>query len=280
MKLIVRTLRVIGMLALIFILTVVTQVGGIALIISLPISWLLNKRIENIWTRFAIRVGSFVVVYLIFVFAIVPLIARPLGRVQLPLFEQSHVRPANAITFFLNRNYVRPELRRIVYAVADQMNEEHPGTTLNYLDANFPFINKFPLFPHLSHNDGKKLDLSFLYTDSKTGAETNKVPSWIGYGICEEPKPGEVDRPDECARKGFWQYSALKENLSQVAKKDFMFDGVRTKLMIDFFVKEKNLGKILIEPHLKQRLNLTSNKIRLHGCNAVRHDDHIHVQLK
>lgn len=280
MKLIVRIFNVIGILALIFILTVVTQVGGIVLVISLAISWQLNKLINNPWKRFAIRVGSFVFVYLIFVFAVVPLAAKPFGRVPLPLFERNHVRPANAITFFLNRNYVRPVLRRITYAVADRMNEEHPGTTLNYLDANFPFINKFPLFPHLSHNDGKKLDLSFLYKDSKTGIETNEVPSWIGYGICEEPRPGEANRPDDCAQKGFWQYSALKENLPQGAKADFIFDEVRTRLMINSFVKEKNLGKILIEPHLKTRLHLTSDKIRLHGCNAVRHDDHIHVQLK
>jgi hypothetical protein len=27
-------------------------------------------------------------------------------------------------------------------------------------------------------------------------------------------------------------------------------------------------------------LGLTNNKIRFHGCHAVRHDDHLHVQLK
>ena len=280
MKWIVRTLNVIGIFVLLFILTVVTQIGGIVLIIALAVSWQLNKRINNPWRRFAIRVGSFVCVYLIFVFAIVPLVAKPFGRVPLPLFERNHIRPANVVTFILNRNYVRPELRRITYAVADRMNERHPGTTLNYLDANFPFVNHFPLFPHLSHNDGKKLDLSFLYKDSKTGIETNEVPSWIGYGICEEPRTGEVNRPDDCAKKGFWQYSALKENLPQGAKANFIFDEVRTRLMINSFVKENNLGKILIEPHLKTRLHLTSDKIRLHGCNAVRHDDHIHVQLK
>lgn len=248
--------------------------------ISLTLSWLLNKRVSNVWKWIGVQFGSFVFIYLLFVFAIVPLIAKPLGRVPLPLFEHNHVQPANTITFLLNRNYVRPEMKRIVYAVANKLNQEHPGTILNYLDANFPFVNKFPLFPHLSHNDGKKLDLSFLYKDSRTGVETDEVPSWIGYGICEEPKSGEVDRPDECERKGFWQYSALKEHLSQKSKKDFTFDDTRTKLMITLFVKEINLGKILIEPHLKHRLNLTSNKIRLHGCNAVRHDDHIHVQLQ
>ncbi len=34
------------------------------------------------------------------------------------------------------------------------------------------------------------------------------------------------------------------------------------------------------KPHLKTRLKLSSAKIRFHGCQAVRHDDHIHVQLR
>lgn len=280
MKYFFKALVILAVLALFFVLTVLTQVGGIALIISIMISWQVNKKVTIAWKRVLVRMGSFIIMYLLFVFAIVPLVAKPLGRVPLPLFEQGYVRPANAITCLLNRNYVKPEMKRVVYTVADKLNKAYPGTTLNYLDANFPFIDRFPLFPHLSHNDGKKLDISFFYKDSETGLNTNEVPSWIGYGVCEEPKPGEVNRPDECAKKGFWQYSALKEYLSQESKKDFTFDAVRTKRMIDAFVQEKNLGKILIEPHLKKRLDLTSSKIRLHGCNAVRHDDHIHVQLK
>ena len=43
---------------------------------------------------------------------------------------------------------------------------------------------------------------------------------------------------------------------------------------------QPNLGKVFIEPHLKDRMKLTNSKIRFHGCGAVRHDDHIHIQLK
>lgn len=280
MKIFVRICTVLLIAVVLFVLTIITQVGGIALIVSLVLSWLINRKIKKGWRRAGVSVGLFISLYLLFVFAIVPILANSLGRVQLPLFEKNHVRPANVITFFMNRNYVRPELRRIVFAVAEDINTKHPGTTINYLDANFPFIDKFPLFPHLSHSDGKKLDISFLYKDSKTGDQTNEVPSWIGYGICEEPRFGEENRPDYCAQKGFWQYSALKKYLPQEAKRNFSFDENRTKLMINSFVKQENLGKILIEPHLKARMRLTSNKIRLHGCNAVRHDDHLHVQLK
>lgn len=52
-----------------------------------------------------------------------------------------------------------------------------------------------------------------------------------------------------------------------------------TKLLIMAFLKQKELQKIFIEPHLKQRLHLTNKKIRYHGCHAVRHDDHLHIQI-
>ena len=160
------------------------------------------------------------------------------------------------------------------------MNEKFPGTTVNYLEANFPFINKFPLVPHLSHNDGKKLDLSFCYRDSKTNETTNDCPSFIGYGICEEPRPNEKNTADYCADKGNWQYSFLSNVISQDSKQDFAFDNDKTKELVTLFAKQSTIGKIFIEPHLKTRLNLASEKIRFHGCHAVRHDDHIHIQLK
>ncbi len=119
----------------------------------------------------------------------------------LPLIEKRHLQPATILTFLLNRNYVRPQLREAAFRVADKMNEEFPGTVINYLDANFPFINNFPLLPHLSHSDGKKLDLSFAYVDTETGKLTNALPSYIGYGICETPKANEENIPDLCDHK-------------------------------------------------------------------------------
>ena len=45
-------------------------------------------------------------------------------------------------------------------------------------------------------------------------------------------------------------------------------------------IQNKAIKKIFIEPHLKTRWGLKNyQKIRYHGCHAVRHDDHIHVQL-
>ena len=164
--------------------------------------------------------------------------------------------------------------------VAEEMHKKYPGTITNYLDANFPFIDKFPLLPHLSHNDGKKLDLSFSYIDSRTGEPTNDCPSIIGYGVCEEPLPSEVNTSVYCDHKGYWQYSFLKKIIPQSKKEFYAFDNERTKELVNLFAAQPEIGKIFIEPHLKTRLGLTSDKIRFHGCQAVRHDDHIHVQLK
>ena len=260
--------------------TVLTQVGGIVYLLSILTHKLTDKWTSNNYLQATYRFTSFLTFYCLTSFLIVPIIAKPLGRVQLPLTETNHLQPLNILTVFLNRNYVRPKLKQTAFEVAKQMNEKFPGTTTNYLDANFPFINKFPLIPHLSHNDGKKLDFSFCYRDTKTGKPTNECPSIIGYGICEEPQPNEKNTADFCDNKGYWQYSFLTKVISQSNKRDFTFDSDKTKILVNLFASQPTIGKIFIEPHLKTRLHITSDKIRFHGCQAVRHDDHIHIQLK
>lgn len=275
-----RLLKVALKITLFCLLTVLTQVGGLVYLLSILSHKSTDKWTSNNYLKTTFRFTSFLTLYCFATFIVVPVIAKPLGRVPLPLTETSHLRPLNIWTCLLNRNYVRPELKQTAFEVAKQLNDKYPGTTVNYLDANFPFINKFPLLPHLSHNDGKKLDLSFCYRDAKTNEPTNDCPSFIGYGICEEPRPNEKHTADFCANKGYWQYSFLTKVVSQDSKQDFTFDNDKSRELVRLFATQKAIGKIFIEPHLKTRLNLTSDKIRFHGCQAVRHDDHIHVQLK
>jgi hypothetical protein len=69
--------------------------------------------------------------------------------------------------------------------------------------------------------------------------------------------------------------------VSQKNKKDYMFDAIRTKQMIALFASSDAIEKIFIEPHLALRMHVKSfPKIRFHGCHAVRHDDHLHIQIK
>ena len=273
-------LKICGIVVAFVLLTVLTQVGGLVYLLAQVSYRRADQKNRKPWTMFGMQTAWFLLLYVWVTWLVVPVLAKPLGRVPLPFKETKHLRPLNRLSWLLNRNYVTPELREAVYEVAQFMSKEHPGTVINYLDANFPFFNGFPLLPHLSHSDGKKLDLSFCYRTSPEERETNEAPSFIGYGICEEPKEGEVNAPEKCAQKSHWQYDALRWFYPQGNKANFVFDAVRTKSLIQAFANNEAIGKIFIEPHLKTRLKLSSAKIRFHGCQSVRHDDHIHVQLK
>lgn len=259
-------------------LTILTQVGGLVYLLCLVVYKRTDRWASNTYIKVTSRSLVFLVLYSITCFIIVPLIAKPLGRVQLPLCETHGIRPLNAMTYFLNRNYVRPALRQTVFEVGEKMQAKYPGTIINYLDANFPFIDNYPLLPHLSHNDGKKIDISFCYRDAKTNTTTNDCPSFIGYGICEDPKANEKNTAQICAEQGFWQYSLLKTIVPQSNNDDYTFDDEKTSAIVSLFADQPGVTKIFIEPHLKTRFNLRSEKIRFHGCQAVRHDDHIHIE--
>ncbi len=181
------------------------------------------------------------------------------------------------MTVLLNRNYVRPKLNELL----NQTQKELSRTNIKiyYLDANFPFINKFPLLPHLSHNDGKKIDLSLIY-ETNSGKITEKQKSISGYGVFENPKNNEYNQIEKCLRNGYFQYDYPKYMTFGKINKELTFSKKGTKRLIKSILKNKNLGKLFIEPHLKSRMNLKNNRIRYHGCRSVRHDDHIHVQLK
>jgi hypothetical protein len=275
-----KYIRITYLTLLFFILTLLTQIGGVLLLVSLLFNPFIIKLSDSRLYRALLKVFIYIIIYLVFTFCIIPYLAPFFGRVALPAKQTNYLRPWNSLTVILNRRYVQPELRNTLYDVALKFNRKYPGSLINYLDAGFPFIDKFPLFPHLSHNDGKKVDLSFCYISAATGNPTRECPSWIGYGISEEPKKDEVNFPEQCEKKGYWKYSLINHWVSQKNKDKFIFDSVRTACLINLLSSEASISKIFIEPHLKYRLKLTSEKIRFHGCGAVRHDDHIHIQMK
>lgn len=265
---------------LFLILTLLTQVGGVIYLINRVCYKFIERKIQHRFLQRLTKFSSFLIIYLLCTFFIVPVLAKPFGKVPLPMTESHSLQPKTILTVLLNRNYVRSEFRDAAFSVGDKMNAKYPGTVLNYLDANFPFFNNFPLFPHVGHNDGKKLDLSFCYNERKTGTPTNRVPASLGYGVCEEPMENEFNMPDDCEQKGYWKYSFMKKMVSQSNKADFTLNEEKTADLITFFAEEPLITKIFIEPHLVKRLNLQQSKIKFHGCHAVRHDDHIHVEMK
>jgi len=208
---------------------------------------------------------------------LVPFLAPRFGRERIK--ETAYVQAHSFFYKLANRNYVRPKLNRAITQIAGEFENQNKGITLVYLDANFPFIDKFPLLPHLSHNDGKKVDISLIYED-ENGKLLNKKPSISGYGVYEGPTPSEYNQITVCKDRGNWQYDFPKYLSLGTINNDLQFSAKGTRDLVNAIVMQNQIGKIFIEPHLKQRLGLNNAKVRYHGCQAVRHDDHIHLQLK
>jgi hypothetical protein len=264
--------------ALIFvILTILTQVGGIIYILSILIYSRFRFSKLDRYKESIRRISFHVLVYLSFSFLIIPVIAKYFGRVPLPIFSQNNLGTRTIWTTILNRHYVRPALKDLALKVSTEMGEKYPGIKINYFDANHPFYKGYPLIPHLSHNYGKQLDLGFVYNDAQTGELSKNTPSKIGYGISEEPRKNEEDEPQKCSFKK--TYNLMNMIYPKWSKSDYTFNEVITAELIRRYVTNKNVEKIFLEPHLKSRLKLHSGKIRPAGCNAVRHDDHFHVQI-
>ena len=253
-------------------LTIVTQVGGVIWAINLCIRRYLPKKRRNVYNFL-----SFLLLYTISTFIIIPKIASQFGRTPLPISKSTSLAPHNFMTVFLNRHYVRPALKKELIEITNQFQQSNPGIKVVYLDANFPFWNGFPLLPHLSHNDGRKIDLSFIY--SRNGILTNEKPARSGYGFYEKPTKGESNQPKNCLEKGYWQYDFPKY-LTLGSTKKLQFEPTKTKELIQLILRRKKTQKVFIEPHLKSRMKINHNKLRYHGCKAVRHDDHIHYQIK
>lgn len=252
-------------------LTLITQVGGLLWILNFGY-FKLRKRDESRWKR----IFCFLIIYLISTLLIVPQIAKLSGRIPLPISKSSNLIPHNYITPLLNRHYVKARLKSQLINIANDINSDNNNLKLSYLDANFPFIDGFPLLPHLSHKDGRKVDLSFYYTKDKK--EGNLKPSNTGYGKFVNPTNGEINQTRECKSKGYWHYDYTKF-LTLGSRNDLEFDQANTKILVEKIVRDKLTQKVLIEPHLRKRMNISNNKIRFQGCHAVRHDDHIHHQI-
>ena len=149
---------------------------------------------------------------------------------------------------------------------------------LCYLDANFPFIDRFPLLPHLSHHDGKKIDISLIFQDAN-GIISDLQKSVSGYGVFEAPETGEFHQTDFCLKHGYYQYDFPKYLTLGSINNDLRFSENGTKKLIEYILSEKEVSKIFLEKHLQNRLRLSDPRIRFQGCGSVRHDDHIHIQL-
>jgi hypothetical protein len=264
------------------ILTALTQVGGVIYFLYVPFSLFVKSEKYSFWKSILMRSVGFSFIYVLICLLIIPPLAKKNGRVPLPFFstKETPVKSGSLLMSLMNRNYVKPLLQDAFFKTAKDVQKKYSSVELIYLDANFPFFDGFPLIPHLSHDDGEKLDIAFLYKNKKTEQLYDKTFSITGYGVCEEPRKGEKNQPKDCEKQGNWPYNFLEKITFAKVKEGMEFDEIANRFLLQKIMENKEVKKVFIEPHLQKRLKLGKyKKIKFHGCHAVRHDDHIHFQL-
>ncbi|MEM9725743.1 MAG: hypothetical protein AAF909_09795 [Pseudomonadota bacterium] len=210
-------------------------------------------------------------------------IAPLFGREPLPCFggEGAALRSASPLYCALNRHYATPEAIALTEALAAHVAREVPGAITLTLDASFPFINGFPLLPHLSHDDGEKIDIAFYYLDGDGRPRPGEMASPLGYWGFEQPRAGEAQ---PCAGRRDWLTLRWDMDLFQpLVRREWRIDPESLGAALRWLAEtgpEYGLGRVLIEPHLLERLEVDAPHFRFQGCRAARHDDHIHYQLR
>ena len=264
----------------ILILTVLSQIGGLVYLIYKLIKSKWIKRSDNYFLDRLGSFGLFLGLYCLCSFLIVPPLAQLNSRVPMPISSpQTKVQPANWLYILLNRHYVKPALKQMILDIGTSLKQEEFPFMITYLDANFPFWDGFALIPHLSHHDGLKIDLCYLYTTPE-GIPFNQSPNWLGYGHYEKPIQNELHMPNQCRQEGYWWYNFLSYVFPKSQQK-IQFDEAANQQLLRTIAAHPKTQKIFIEPHLKKRLKLNRvSQIRFHGCHAIRHDDHIHLQIE
>jgi len=191
------------------------------------------------------------------------------GLVRLPCHAVSP-RPVNVSYCLLGRNYVTLAARSVVVDAAGKMAARYPGFVLFYMDASGA-DGRRPFAPHLSHGDGREVDLALVY-DSRDGRPLAKPPTPTGYYANINPRPGD---PLPCRNVKGSQRAA-----DPPPDAPWRLDEPRTRDLATTLIQDTRVKRIFLEPHLKLRLGLgDQSKVRFQGCWAGRHDDHIHVDV-
>lgn len=261
-------LRLLLLVLAALVLTVLTEIGGIVLLATLAVARLLR------WRKLT-TTALFLAAYAGATLFIVPPLAALGGRVPLPCTAG----PLRALPILcaLNRHYVAPELLDLSADLALSVADRFPGSITVALDAGFPFLDGVPLLPHLSHDDGRKLDLGYFYADASGTYLPGATRSPIGYWAFETPTQ---DEQTPCPNE--WLTARWDMPLLQPLFADLRLEPERTRYALDWLFehgKPRGLQRVFIEPYLAKRLGVSSPLLGFQGCRAARHDDHIHLQV-
>ena len=249
-------------------LTLLTQIGGLAYLVALILR-------REWWGRAL----AFVLIYV--GLSTATLFVAPLfGRQHLPCvfsFDEAPLYARTPIYCALNRNYVRAELKQLSDELSIDLTRRGDATSAQALDGGFPFLDWFPMLPHLSHRGGRSLDIALPYLNAE-GEPTRATPSSLGYFVFEQPRAG--DRQPCRGYEAGWK--TLRFDFPWLQPKEIRqdLDWAKLRKIVRHFAESPHVSRILLEPHLVDRLGYIHPKIRFAGCRAARHDDHIHIQMR
>ena len=194
----------------------------------------------------------------------------PVGLVPLPCEPSGPLRAANWDYCDRDRNFVTVRARRSLVAAAEAMAQRRPGHVVHYMEASWPSGVR-PMPPHLSHGDGREVDLALFYQDLR-GRPLARPPTRSGFRAYEPPRR-EADRV--CVG-----LQTPHDAPDPPASRSWRLDETATADLIRLLSADPAVRRIFLEPHLKQRLGFARDpKVRFAGCAAARHDDHIHVDF-
>ncbi len=274
---IITAIRGLGFLVALTVLTAVTQVGGVILLAAWGIACLWRPRGKRGYAT----AGLFAALYTAASLWVVPPLATLGGRQALPcgLIEDNSVGPRSLFFCALNRHYATPTVGAALTALADDMARSYPGIQVAYLDASFPFFDGFRMLPHLTHDDGRKVDLAFFYVDGEGRPSAMISPSPIGYWGYEQPRLGD---PTPCSGDGQRWLARWDLNWLQTLLPERTLHAEATAAMIRWFAgpgSQYGVQGLILEPHLQKRLGVEGSRVRFYGCGTARHDDHIDVSI-
>jgi len=260
--------RLIGLLVLVL-LTLLTQVGGAVF----AICWFVNRfwPAGSFLPRAGINAGLFASLYVVLSVFTVPQLAALGGRVPLPCTAEPD-RPfaaAHPAFCWLNRHYVDPRLLTLMTDLSRDVARQFPGTVTLFFDANLPFIDGFPLLPHLSHGDGRKLDIAYYYLGANDVYLPAQTRSPIGYWTFEQPGAGETPSP---CRANAWLTTRWDMPFLQGLFPARPLAPARTRAALRWLVTEgqsAGVERIFIEPYLATRLGVSSPLLGFQGCRAA-----------
>jgi hypothetical protein len=138
-----------------------------------------------------------------------------------------------------------------------------------------------------------------IYNDEE-GNPSNLTPTAIGYGSSVEPnkdEPGYVGPNCPCRTKTLKQkqrkdgvpcvcdntltlgfirmYSFMYRNVPQ--NENIKLNTKKSASLIKMFTPYDS--RIILEAHLRERLEVLRTSFGNHSCKTVRHDDHFHVRM-